>query len=108
MRIVSKRLIQVIAPAIMLTGASLPVRADFIMFDPDGLGNNTKQAINTFQFGVGNALAQGAVPFIAGDPFQFFYQAQLNSVVLDTANQQTPVGLNATAPVGGVTPFEIT
>jgi hypothetical protein len=94
--------------AILFAAAGSSARADFIMFDPDGGGNSTKQTVNTFQYGAGNCLARGAVPFTVNGNFQDLFQAQLNSIVNDTAAQTTPAGLNAAGTVGGVAPYEIT
>ncbi|MFL6513561.1 MAG: hypothetical protein ACJ8M1_00895 [Chthoniobacterales bacterium] len=109
MHIPIKRLIALITAA-LVTGAAQPsLRADIpFSLDPDGSGNSP--AINpiTFQFGAGNSLFGGSIPFTQGDTFQLLFHAQLNSVVLANGTQVTPIGLNASGAVGGVTPFEIT
>src|SRR5438105_6901805 len=82
-------------------GAAIPnaVRSDTILFDPDGSGGSSAFDINYFQFGAGNSLAQGAVPFTVGNIFQLLFHAQLNSVVTTTGAQMTPLGLNSSYEV---------
>jgi hypothetical protein len=98
----------VLATATLGIVASSLSRADTIVWDPDGSGNSPTLTMNSFQFGAGNSLFQGSIPFTQGDTFQLFFQAQLNSVVTNTGIQVTPIGLNASGAVGAVTPFEIT
>lgn len=92
----------------MLAAAGSSALADSIVFDPDNGGNSPRISLNTFQYGAGNSLAMGAIPFTDGDTFQFLFHAQLNSVVTDTAVQITPNGLNAPGFEEGAAPFEIT
>jgi hypothetical protein len=94
-----------------LTAASLiaaAANADTIVIDPDGSGNSPAIDFSTLNFGAGNILLQGAIPFTVKDTFQLLFQAQLNSVVTSNGEQTTPIGLNATSAVGGAAPFEIT
>src|SRR6478672_4877633 len=84
------------------------VRADTVVLDPDGGGNSTAVNVNSFQFGAGNNLMQAAVPFTQGNNFQLLFQSQLNSIIDDTGQQVTPVGLNAIGFTGSVAPYEIT
>jgi hypothetical protein len=109
MHIPIKRLITLITAAVVLGAVQPSLRADIpFSLDPDGSGNSP--AINpiTFQFGAGNSLFGGSIPFTQGDTFQLLFHAQLNSVVVGNGTQVTPIGLNASGAVGGVTPFEIT
>jgi hypothetical protein len=108
MKIVSKRLLQLTAATMLLAATEHSLRADTIVMDPDGAGNAPKVSFNSFQFGAGNSLSAGAIPFTNGANFQFLFQAQLNSVVTSTGAQVVPIGLNASSAVGGVAPYEIT
>jgi hypothetical protein len=108
MTTLSKRFASLFAIAILFAAAGSSALADFIMFDPDGGANSPKQTVNTFQYGAGNFLARGAVPFAVNANFQALFQAQLNSIVNNTPAQTTPAGLNAAGAVGGVAPYEIT
>src|SRR5262249_1827767 len=92
----------------LLAATEHRLRADTIVWDPDGAGNAPTVNLNTFQFGAGNSLYRGAIPFTVGTSFQLLFQAQLNSVVTNTGAQLVPVGLNASGAVGGVAPYEIT
>lgn len=103
-----KHLIQVFAANFIIATAALSTHADTIMLDPDGGGNAPKISLSTFQFGAGNSLFSGALPFTQGNTFQLLFQAQLNSIVTETGLQVTPLGLNATGFVGGIAPYEIT
>jgi hypothetical protein len=73
--------------AMVLGASALPAIADFIEFDPDGGGNAAKLSIGAFQFGAGNSLLRGAVPFTANTGFQLLLQSQLNSVVTNNGIQ---------------------
>ena len=84
------------------------MRADTIVFDPDAAGNSPEVNFDTFQFGAGNSLFSGALPFTQGNTFQLLFQAQLNSVVTETGLQVVPLGLNSTSFNGAVAPYEIT
>jgi hypothetical protein len=92
----------------ILAATAVSTNADTIMLDPDGGGNAPKLSLNTFQFGAGNSLFSGALPFTQGNTFQLLFQAQLNSIITETGAQIAPVGLNATGFVGGAAPYEIT
>src|SRR4051812_39991586 len=83
------------------------VRADTVLLDPDGSGTAPKVSLNYFQFGAGNCLYQGLIPFTTGNNFQLLFQAQLNSVVSSSGVPMTPAGLNASTAVGGIAPYEI-
>ena len=87
---------------IVLATATL-VRADTVVFDPDGGGSSGTVNVNSFQFGAGNNLMQSAVPFAQGNNFQFLFHSQLNSVIDDTGVQVTPVGPYEITVVGSVT-----
>lgn len=102
------RFFQFTIAAVLIAAANVSLRADIFIWDPDGAGNSPTLNLNTYQFGAGNSLFQGSIPFAQGDQFQLLFQAQLNSIVSSTGAQITPIGLNATGAVGGVTPFEIT
>src|SRR3954447_8239505 len=104
----SIRLTKIAFAATLILSSAWSSQASSLVFDPDAGGNSVKVSVNTFQYGAGNSLARGAVPFTAGDSFQLLFQGQLNSVVTDTAAQLTPVGLNAAGIIGGVAPYEIT
>ena len=99
MKIGNKGFLQLVVAVFF--GAAIPnsVRADTILFDPDGSGGSSAFDINYFQFGAGNSLAQGAVPFTVGNIFQLLFHAQLNSVVTTTGAQMTPLGLNSSYEV---------
>ena len=96
-----------------LTIATLAVAAaghaaygDTIVFDPDGSGSSPKINLNTLEFGAGNSLLQGAIPFTVKATFQLLFQAQMTSITDNNGAQFTPLGLNSA--VGGIAPFEIT
>src|SRR3954468_3652815 len=94
--------------AVVSIAASDFARGDTILLDPDGSGTAPKVSVNYFQFGAGNSVAQGLIPFTAGGNFQLLFQAQLNSIVGVSGEQITPLGLNAATAVGGIPPYEIT
>jgi len=102
------RFFQITVAALSIATAHISFSADTFVWDPDGAGNSPTLNLNTFQFGAGNSLFQGSIPFTQGDQFQMLFQAQLNSIVSSTGAQITPTGLNASGSVGAVTPFEIT
>jgi len=85
-------------------GLSAPAaRADIVSFDPDGgAAGNGPVAVGSFDFGVGNMLAQGIGPLdtSAGRTFQLYSQAALSG--LQNANGD-PIGIN-----GLGTTFELT
>jgi len=85
-------------------GLSAPAaRADIVSFDPDGAaGGNGPLAVGSFDFGVGNMLAQGisSLPTSTGQTFQLYYQAGLTG--FQNANGD-PLGVN-----GLGTTFELT
>src|SRR5215212_1823172 len=104
----NRLLLNLMTAAVVTAAAERPLRADTFAWDPDGAGLSPALIMNTFQFGAGNSLFQGAIPFTAMTTFQLMFHAQLNSVVTNLGAQQTPTGLNASTAVGGVAPFEIT
>src|SRR5438477_5335855 len=108
MKIRKTRILKLITTALLAAAATYSASADTIVFDPDGSGNSPKVNFNTFEFGAGNSLLQGAIPFTAKDMFQLLFQAQLDSIVMNNGGQSTPLGLNANGAVGAVAPFEIT
>lgn len=104
----SMHLTKIVFAATLFLSSVWSAEAGSLIFDPDAGGNSVKLSVNTFQYGAGNSLLQGALPFTSGDSFQLLYHGQLNSVVTDTGAQITPAGLNAAGTVGGVAPYEIT
>ena len=73
----------------ILVATAGSTNADTIMLDPDGGGNSPKVSLNTFQFGAGNSLFSGALPFNqTGATFQLLFQAQLDSLVTETGTQK--------------------
>jgi hypothetical protein len=109
MHILIKRFVTITAGALIFAAAHSSLRADIpFSWDPDGSGNSPALNLSTFQFGAGNSLFGGSLPFTQGDTFQLLFHAQLNSVVIGNGTQVTPIGLNASGAVGAVAPFEIT
>src|SRR4029079_17821011 len=108
MKIVSKNFLPLAGSALLIFAAQQFAYADTFVFDPDGAGNSPKLNLNTLQFGAANSLVRSGLPFLQGNQFQLFFQGQLNSIVTSSGAQLTPAGLNATAAVGAISPFEIT
>src|ERR1700756_5621243 len=106
MKIRKTRIVQLTIAALAIAAAGYSAYADTIVLDPDGSGNSPKINVNTLEFGAGNSLMQGAIPFTVKANFQLLFQAQLNSVTDNNGAQFTPVGLNSAG--GGASPFEIT
>lgn len=104
----TNRYLQIVVATVAMAITASSLTADTIVFDPDGSGNSPKVNLTTFQFGAGNTLYRGALPFTVGNTFQLLFHGQLNSVVNNAGVQLVPSGLNATGAVGAVSPFEIT
>jgi len=108
MKIRYRRILGLTIAALITVAGGRFAWADTVVLDPDGSGNSPKISLNTFEFGAGNSLLQGSIPFTVKDNFQLLFQAQLNSIIANDGTQSTPLGLNANGAVGAVTPFEIT
>jgi hypothetical protein len=107
MKIRKTRIVQLTIAALAIAAAGYSAYADTIVLDPDGSGNSPKINVNTLEFGAGNSLMQGAIPFTLKNTFQLLFQAQLTSVTDNNGAQFTPVGLNSNGG-GAASPFEIT
>lgn len=76
------------------------------LFDPDGPNNPNGTGslapiqAASFDFAVGNALADNSVPLAVGQTFQLYFQATLGTVIRSDGDPIGPKGLNTT--------FEIT
>src|SRR5205085_3925962 len=108
MKLRSTHLLPIVAAASLMCAAKNTAVADTIVWDPDGSGNASTVNLSSWQFGSGNSLFQGAIPFTSGNLFQLFFQAQLTSVLNQAGSQVNPTGLNGSGPVGTVAPYEIT
>ena len=85
-----KRLTRGALLTVALVGAASASASEIIPFAPDGDGNYVD--IGSFAWLPGNALAVGAVPIGVGgdDPFQFYYQAVLGSIVAPDGTTTIP------------------
>ena len=103
-----KKFLRTLLAAAALCAVQSFVRADIIVWDPDGGGNSPVLNISAYDFTAGNTLFRGALPFGVGNNFQLLFHGQLSSVVSGTGTPLNPVGLNASGAVGSVAPYEIT
>jgi hypothetical protein len=107
MKIHPKRFLKFTTAALAITAAQYCMAADTFVFDPDAAGPSSKIGnVNTFQFGAGNSLFKGAIPFTQSATFQLLFHAQLNSLVNNAGVQIIPAGLNSSYEitlVGSVT-----
>ena len=95
--------------ASVLAMSAYPLFAtDSIVYDPDDGGNAARLDAATLQFGAGNLLVTGVLGSSTGSNLQLLFQSQLNSITTPNGAQFTPAGLNASATVNGVAPYEIT
>lgn len=95
MQIWPNRLLFLPLAALLMFALPGSLNADTVVFDPDGTGNSSvPMDTSYFQFGAGNSLAQGIIPFTTSTTFQLLFHAQLNSIVTTTGAQFTPTGLN--------------
>ena len=80
--------ITLIAAAIAALGVSAQASAAFvsgpILFDIDGAGGSaTQYSVKTFDWLPGNSLSKNSIGITTGDTFTTYFQATLNSLVLN-------------------------
>jgi hypothetical protein len=74
-----------------------------IVFDPDGPGSLAPIQFGSFDFAVGNALADNSLPLHTGDTFQLYFQTTLGSLIAPSGTSIAPAGLNSTFEITLVT-----
>jgi hypothetical protein len=79
-----RKLLQLLAAAVLVLAVAVPAHADTILFNPDGTGGATTNyiEIDGFDWLPGNGIAVGAnADSTTGDTFTFYYQSNLGFAV---------------------------